>query len=260
MCRLACVLGTPGANQARTKFLDSPPLPRPNAMNPSFATQVLALVRKDLRREMRTGETLVTTTSFALLLMLIFTFAFYQRDETVALVFPGILWVAVIFSGMLAIGRTFAQEQESGCLRALALIPGTQTSLYCAKLLVNLIFMVVFEAALVPMLALAFSVNIFNDFGWFALILGAGTLGFAILGTLISAMLVHSNLKDVLLPLVLFPLIVPLLIGGVKATGMLMGAGNLAGVQTWALAMIAIDVVFLGGAALMFRWVLSAIE
>lgn len=229
-------------------------------MNPSFTRQVVALVRKDLRRELRTGETLVTTTSFALLLMLIFTFAFYQRDETVVLVFPGILWVAIIFSGMLAIGRTFAQEEESGCLRALALIPRTQTSLYCAKLLVNLIFMAVFEAALVPMLALAFSVNIFEYFGWFMLILGAGTLGFAILGTLISAMLVHSSLKDVLLPLVLFPLVVPLLIGGVKATGLLMTGGDLAAVQTWAVAMLAIDGAFLIGSLFMFRWVLSAIE
>lgn len=229
-------------------------------MNPSFASQVVALVRKDLRREMRSGETLVTTTSFALLLMLIFTFAFYQRNETVSMVFPGILWVAIIFSGMLAIGRTFAQEQESGCLRALALIPGTQTSLYCAKLLINLIFMAVFEAALVPMLALAFSVDIFAHFGWFMLILGAGTLGFAILGTLISAMLVHSSLKDVLLPLVLFPLVVPLLIGGVKATGLLMAGGPLAGVQTWLAAMVAIDLLFLCGAFFMFRWVLSAIE
>src|SRR5690554_2439300 len=141
---------------------------------------------------MRSGETLVTTTSFALLLMLIVTFAFYQRNETVAMVFPGILWVAIIFSGMLAIKRTFAQKQKSKCLRALTLIPRTQTSLYCAKLLINLIFMAIFEATLVPMLALTFSVDIFAHFGWFMLILGAGTLGFAILGTLISAMLVHK--------------------------------------------------------------------
>jgi heme exporter protein B len=192
--------------------------------------------------------------------MVIFTFAFYQREETVAFVFPGILWVAIIFAGMLAIGRTFAQEQESGCLRALALIPNTQTSLYCAKLLVNLIFMALFEAVLVPLLALAFSVDVLANAGWFLLILMAGTVGFAALGTLISAMLVHSNLKDVLLPLVLFPLAVPLVIGGVKATGMLMGTPDYAGVQMWALVMLAIDAAFLVGSLLMFRWVLSAIE
>lgn len=229
-------------------------------MSPTFFRQTLALVKKDLRRELRTGETLVTTTSFAVLLMLIFTFGFYERGESVAFVFPGILWVAISFAGMLAIGRSFAQERDSGCLRALALIQGTETSLYFAKLLVNLIFMGVFELVLVPLLALAFSVNIFAQ-GWlFLVILGAGTLGFAILGTLISAMLVHSQLKDVLLPLLLFPLVVPLIIGGVKATGLLLGAPDLAALKTWVMVMVLMDAIFLIGALFMFRWVLSAIE
>src|SRR5690554_8146834 len=106
------------------------------------------------------------------------------------MVFPGILWVAIIFSGMLAIGRTFAKEQVSGCLRALALIPRTQTSLYCAKLLINIIIMVVFGAALVPMIAMAFSVDIFVHFGWFMLVWGVVMTGCAMLGTVIVTMFV----------------------------------------------------------------------
>ena len=229
-------------------------------MKPRFIRQTLAIVGKDLRRELRTGETLVTTTSFAVLLMVIFTFAFYQNEETVAFVFPGILWIAVIFSGMLAIARTFAQEKESGCLRALALIPNTHTSLYAAKLVINLLFMFVFEAVLVPILALAFDVDVAADLGWYVVTLGAGTLGFAALGTLISAMLVHSRLRDVLLPLVLFPLIVPLIIGGVKTTAMLLSGADTQSVWAWARVMLAMDGVFIIGSLLLFRWVLGAIE
>ncbi len=230
-------------------------------MKPTFLQQTLAIVRKDLRRELRTGETLVTTTSFSVLLMVIFTFAFYQDEKTVAFVFPGILWVAVVLAGMLAIGRTFAQEKDSGCLRALALIPNTHVSLYCGKLLVNLLFMGIFEAVLVPLLALAFSVDILAHLGWYALLLATGTLGFAALGTLISAMLVHSRLKDVLLPIVLFPLAVPLIIGGVKSTALLLGTPpDVEAVWAWARAMLAMDAVFFTGSMLLFRWVLSAIE
>lgn len=229
-------------------------------MNPTFLRQTVAIVRKDLRRELRTGETLVTTTAFSVLLMVIFTFAFYQNEETVAFVFPGILWVAVVFAGMLAIGRTFAQEKESGCLRALALVPNTHTSLYCGKLAINLVFMLVFEAVLVPLLALAFNVDMGPNLGWYLLTLGAGTLGFAALGTLISAMLVHSRLKDVLLPIVLFPLVVPLVIAGVKSTALLLAGENLDAVWGWAKIMLAIDGVFVIGSMLLFRWVLSAIE
>jgi heme exporter protein B len=228
-------------------------------VTPTFFKQTLAIVRKDVRREMRTGETLVTTTSFSVLLVVIFTFAFYQNDETVAFVFPGILWVAIVFAGMLAIGRAFAQEKDSGCLRALALVPRTHTSLYFAKLLVNLLFMLAFEAVLVPVLAVAFDVDLGAMLGWHLLAIGAGTIGFAALGTLISAMLVHNKLRDVLLPIVLFPLLVPLLIGGVKATSLLLEADAQAA-WGWIRVMLAIGGVFIIGALLLFRWVLSAIE
>ncbi|MFW5966703.1 MAG: heme exporter protein CcmB [Persicimonas sp.] len=229
-------------------------------MNPTFFRQTAALVKKDLRRELRTGETLVTTTAFSVLLMVIFAFAFYRDEQTVALVFPGILWVAVVFAGMLAIARTFAREKESGSLRALALVPRTQTSLYCAKLVVNLLFMAVFEAVLVPFLLVAFEVDLGGQLGALIAILAAGTIGFAALGTLISAMLVYNRMRDVLLPLVLFPLYVPLLIGGVRATMLILEGDRHEAVWGWARVMLAIDGVFIIGALLLFRWVLSAIE
>lgn len=229
-------------------------------MKPSFLRQFRAIIGKDLRREWRTKEILTTTISFAILLMVVFTFAFYQDEETVAFVFPGILWISVVFSGTLAINRTFAQENESGCLRALALAPKTHISLYLAKLAVNLLFMFAFEAVLLPVLAIAFNVNILDVLGWHVLVVGAGTIGFAALGTLVSAMLVHSRLRDVLLPIVLYPLCVPLLIAGVQSSSMLMGTPDLEGVWDWTRIVLAIDGIFVMGSALLFRWVLSAIE
>lgn len=229
-------------------------------MKPSFLRQFRAIIGKDLRREWRTREILTTTISFAVLLMVIFTFAFYQDEETVAFVFPGILWISVVFSGTLAINRTFAQENESGCLRALALAPRTDVSLYLAKLIVNLLFMFAFELVLVPVLAIAFNVDILTYAGWHALVLVAGTIGFAALGTLVSAMLVHSRLRDVLLPIVLYPLCVPLLIAGVKSTSMLLGEPDIEGVWDWSRIVLAVDGIFVIGSALLFRWVLSAIE
>jgi heme exporter protein B len=229
-------------------------------MNPSFLRQFRAIIGKDLRREWRTREILTTTISFAVLLMVVFTFAFYQDEETVSFVFPGILWISVVFAGTLAINRTFAQENESGCLRALALAPGTDVSLYLAKLVVNLLFMFAFELVLLPVLAIAFDVDVISHLEWHALILVAGTIGFAALGTLVSAMLVHSRLRDVLLPIVLYPLCVPILIAGVKSTSLLMGELDLAGVWDWSRIVLAVDGIFVLGSCVLFRWVLSAIE
>jgi heme exporter protein B len=109
-------------------------------------------------------------------------------------------------------------------------------------------------------LAIAFDVDVISHLEWHALILVAGTIGFAALGTLVSAMLVHSRLRDVLLPIVLYPLCVPILIAGVKSTSLLMGELDLAGVWDWSRIVLAVDGIFVLGSCVLFRWVLSAIE
>lgn len=226
----------------------------------SFTRQVAALVRKDLRRELRTGEIVTTTVSFAILLTIVFAFAFFAGDETVSVVFPGILWVAIIFTGTLVISRTFDQEVHGGCLRALALVPGTGGSLYVAKLTINLLFMFAFEAFLLPLLMLAFDVGVAEHAGAYVTVVAGGTLGFAALGTLTSAMLVHNRLRDVLLPIVLYPLAAPLVIAGVKATRILFEGGSWSGIANWLEILVGMDVVFLVAGWMTFRWVLEAVE
>ncbi|MBA2661910.1 MAG: heme exporter protein CcmB [Bradymonadaceae bacterium] len=229
-------------------------------MSSVFVRQTLTLLLKDLRREVRTKEILTTTVSFAVLLMVVFTFAFYQDDESVKIVFPGILWVSILFSGVLAIGRTFAQEKDGGCLRAIALIPGTDLSLYYAKLIINLLFLLTFEAILLPILALAFNVAIVAQLPLYAVALVVPTLGFVAIGTLIAAMLVHSHLREVLLPVLLFPLAVPLIIVGVKITAALFEGADFATIWPWLKLAVAMDFVYVFIAQFLFRWVLSAIE
>ena len=222
--------------------------------------QILTIVAKDLRREWRTKEILVSTVAFAVLLMVIFTFAFYHGDETSILVFPGILWIAVVFTGTLAIARTFQHERHDDCLRALALIPGSQYSLYLGKFIVNLFFMVLFELALIPLLIFTFNVDLSGVLGLHVLAIGIGTVGFAALGTLVSAMLVRNELREVLLPIVLYPLLIPLLIAGVQVTSSLLDGGTWAEVGPWLQAMLAMNIAYFLLSLALFRWVLSAVE
>jgi len=229
-------------------------------MSSRFARQVRALIAKDLRREARTGEIVTTTVAFAVMLTVVFAFAFFAGDETVRFVFPGITWIAIVFTGTLVISRTFAQETDNDCLRALAMVPGTETALYAAKLTINLLFIVVFELFLLPLIALAFDVPLLRHLAEYAVVVGAGTVGFAALGTLVSAMLVQNRLRDVLLPLVLYPLTVPLLIAGVKATRMLFEGGSWSTISTWLKILGAMDVIFLVAGWTTFGWVLRAVE
>lgn len=221
--------------------------------------QTAAMIGKDLRREVRSKEISITTSAFALMLMLIFAFAFYVDDESTALVFPGVLWISVVFTATLAISRTFVQEKDHGCLRALALIPGTGTSLYVAKFAVNALFVGLFEVLLVTALVAVFDV----DFGsqWLAhlAILGAGSLGFIALGTSVSAMMVHNHLRDIMLPIVLYPLATPLIIASVVATRSIV-TGDVELAWTILRVVAAMDVAYFVLSLLLFRWVLSAIE
>jgi len=229
-------------------------------MNAShYLRQIGAVIRKDLRREVRTRETLTTTIAFSVMLMVIFAFGFYQNDQTVAIVFPGILWISILFTSTLAITRTFDDERRSGCLRAIALAPGTEFSLYIAKLVVNLVFVVLFEIILVPMVALTFGVDLMADLGAWLAIIASCTVGFVVLGTLVAAMLVHSHLREVMLPILLYPLAVPIIIAGVKVSSMILLQES-DRIWTWIQVVTAVDLVFLVVAQGLFRWVLSAIE
>lgn len=221
--------------------------------------QTTALIAKDLRRELRTKEVTTTTIAFALLLMAVFSFAFWVDDESAAHVFPGVLWISVAFTATLAITRTFVQEKDGGCLRALALIPGTQTSLYLAKFLVNLLFVATFEVVLIPALILVFNVPFAPHAAEMLAVTCAGTIGFVALGTLVAAMMVHNHMRDVMLPILLYPLAIPLLIAAVVITKMIV-MGDLDGVWRWIRVVAAMDLAFFVLSLLLFRWVLSAIE
>lgn len=225
-----------------------------------YLRQISAIIRKDLRRELRTRETLTTTIAFSVMLMVIFAFAFYKNDQTVSIIFPGILWVSILFTSTLAIARSFEEERRSGCLRALALVPGTEVSLYISKLVVNLLFVGLFEVILVPLVALTFDVNLLADFWQWMAIIGAGTLGFVTLGTLVSAMLVHSHLREVMLPILLYPLAVPIIIGGVKVSSWILIGDTPERIWRWIGILSVVDLIFLAVAQALFGWVLSAIE
>ena len=206
---------------------------------------------------------MITTTGFAVLLLLVFAFSFYKKDERlVSLIVPGILWVSLLFSATLTMGRVFAVEKESGCLRALAMIPGTARSLFVGKLVVTLGMMTALETVIVPLTLLAFDAPINGDrLGWLMFSLAAGTIGVASLGTLVSAMLVHHRLRDVLTPLVLYPLLVPILIAGTKSTSFaLADTPRFDSAWSWIQLMLGADVLFVLGGQALFGWVLEAIE
>jgi heme exporter protein CcmB len=205
------------------------------------------VARKDLRVEVRSRELIYTTLFFALSCVLVFSFAFVREggvpiDNAAA----GILWVAIAFSGTLALGRTFERERQTETLRALLLAPVERAAIYLGKLIALLILLLAIAGLLIPVTGLLFRAPIGRAPLLLCALVGAGTIGFAIVGTLFAAMLVRAQSRDVLLPVVLYPLTVPVIIAGVRGTSAIFAAEpDLAMAQTWLAMLVFFDVVFL---------------
>ncbi|HEY6542168.1 MAG TPA: heme exporter protein CcmB [Ktedonobacteraceae bacterium] len=217
-----------------------------------FLEQTLAILWKDIRCELRSKQTWMGMGMFALLVLVIFNFAFDLRVDNKAAIAPGALWVAFVFASLLGLGRTITAEREKGLMDRLLLCPVDRKAIYLAKLLGNLLFIGVVEAVALPVFAALFDVPLF---GALLPIVLLGTLGVAAIGTLFSAMAAATHARELLLPVLVFPLIVPVVIGAVRATGDLMVVSPNS--PPWLGLMTAFDVIFLSASMLMFEFVIK---
>jgi heme exporter protein B len=211
-----------------------------------FMRTAWLVMQKDLTIEIRSREIVSTTVFFALSCVLVFAFALVRDGRTVVDAAAGILWIAIAFSGTLALGRTFERERYTDTLRALMLAPADRPAIYVGKLLAIVSMIFATEALLVPLVALLFQAGLFAAPMLLGGILLTGTLGFAAVGTLFAAMLVRARSRDVLLPVLLYPITIPVIIGGVRGTAALLGdPPDVAMAQFWIGLLLFFDVVFI---------------
>ncbi len=219
----------------------------------TFLEQVLAILWKDIRCELRSKQTWTGMGLFALLVLLVFNFAFDLRVDNKAAIAPGVLWVAFVFASLLGLGRTIAAEREKGSMDRLLLCPVDRKAIYLAKLLGNMLFIGVVEVVALPVFAALFNIPLFT--GALLPIVLLGTLGIATIGTLFSAMAAATRARELLLPILVFPLIVPVVIGAVRATGTLMVPA--VNEPPWLGLIVAFDVIFLSVSMLTFEYVIE---
>ncbi len=219
----------------------------------TFLVQVQAILWKDIRCELRSKQVWMSMGLFALLVLVIFNFAFDLRVDNKAAIAPGALWVAFVFASLLGLGRTITSEQENGSMDRLMLCPVDRKAIYVAKLLGNLLFIAVVEVIALPVFAALFDVPLFT--GQLLPIVLLGTLGVATIGTLFSTIAAATRARELLLPILVFPLIVPVIIGAVRATGALMAPSI--NEPPWLGLMLAFDLIFLSISLLVFEYVIE---
>jgi heme exporter protein CcmB len=212
----------------------------------SFLQTVWLVTRKDLLIEFRSREILFTTLFFAVSCVLVFAFGFVREGRPLEDAAAGILWIAIAFSGTLALGRAFERERQSETLRALMMSPIDRPALYLGKLVGVLILLGAVEVLVVPMVGLMFQADFFAHPLVMIGLLVTGTIGFAAVGTLFAAMLVRARSRDVLLPVLLYPITIPVIIAGVRGTAALLQTDvDVAMARAWLSMLVFFDVIFI---------------
>lgn len=170
-----------------------------------------ALARKDLLLELRGREVLPSMLLFVVSTLVAFRFALTGEQTEAA---RGLLWIAIVFTALLALGRSFVPEREQGMLDGLVLAPCDRSAIWLAKVLATLAFLILVEAVALPAFAIFFGAV---DWATVAAVLLAD-VGICAVGTLVAAMAVAARARELLLPLLFLPLAIPIVVGGVGAT------------------------------------------
>lgn len=220
-----------------------------------YLRKIAAVFWKDATAELRTKDIFSAMFVFALLSVIIFQFAFDLRVDNAVQVVPGVLWVAISFSGVLGLNRSFALEKDKGSLEGLLLTPVDRSAIYFGKMLANLVFMLVVEAFLIPLCSVLFNVALWAPA--VLLIVLLGTIGFAAVGTIFAALAVNTRAREVLLPILLLPVMVPVIIAGVRATGGLLDGDTLAELSNWLQVLLVFDIMYLAASFMTFDFIVE---
>lgn len=212
-----------------------------------------AVVWKDLRLEMRTGERVSSLLVMAILIVVVFVAAVgperLQRPDLGA----ALIWIALVFAGLVSVQRAFTLEQERNCLDGVLLTPLSTGRMFFAKLLGNVVVLSVVQAAVVPLTLALLDIRAAPTLAGLPFVLLLGIAGFSALGTLFGAVAARTRMREIVLPLLLLPLLVPLVLAAVNVTGALLAGQVWTGV--WLHVLIAFDVVFIVSGWLMFGFV-----
>ncbi|MHB0878286.1 MAG: heme exporter protein CcmB, partial [Anaerolineae bacterium] len=221
----------------------------------AFLRSVWAVAGKDLWAESHTREQVSAMLVFAVLAVLVFSFALDLQGQAGQAAAPGAFWATVLFASTIGLNRSFAREQASGAMDGLLLAPMDRGAIYAGKALANLAFVLVVEAVLLPLFTVLFDAALLRPDVIVVTVLG--TVGYVAAGTLLAAVAVNTRAREVMLPVMLLPLAVPDLIAAVRATTWLLDGGTLAEVGQWLRLLVVYDAAMACVGLLTFGYVVE---
>ena len=212
---------------------------------------------KDIQLELRTKEILTSTGLFALLVVTLGSLAFYTDPVSAPNVAPGVLWISILFCGILLIGRSWALERENDAVFGLLMSPMPRSAIYVGKTLSALLLLFIVELLLVPLCLVFFQIEPGGVILPLLALVFLGSVGFVSTATLFSAVGIRTRARDLMLSVLVFPLVAPALLASAVATRELFGGASTAEVLGWMRILTAFDLLFIAFGIWVSRYLLS---
>ena len=222
----------------------------------ALAAITRATLAKDLRLEWRSKDATNAMLFFALLVVVIFSFAFDPNAEEARQIAGGLVWVAFLFASSMALNQSWARELRHHVLDGFRVSPAPANALFLGKALGNFIFVGILEIIIAPLFMVFFNLRILGNPWQLVLVMFLGTWALVGNGAFFAAMSLRTRNRELMLPLLLFPISIPALLAMVQATTtVLMGEGS---PKFWVVLLAVYDVVFTTVCLLLFETVLHA--
>jgi len=218
---------------------------------------VWTVARKDLQSELRSKEAINASVSFALVILLIFSFAFEPTADETRAISGGLLWIAFAFAGALILNRSFARELQNDCLEAVIASPVAGWELFLGKAFGSFLLLFGVELICLPVFGIFYGINLTKTLWPLLLILVLGTWALTALGVTFAALTVNIRLRELMLPLLLYPALSPALMASMTLTTSLLTTGSFGtNNQPWIRLLIGFDVIFTSLALALIEFVL----
>jgi heme exporter protein B len=217
-------------------------------------------LRKDLRLEWRSRDSINGMLFFALLVVVVFglTFDPASYPTTTRQISGGILWVAILFATTTALNQTWTREQRNAVLEAQRMAPAPASALFVGKVLANLIFVGIIEAVLAPLFIIFYNLHPLGQTWLFALVMPLGTGALLCNGTFFAALGLRTRNRELLLPLILFPISLPALLAMINASAGILTGDEGFNPTLWIRMLAGYDIIFTIVCLLLFETVLNA--
>lgn len=210
-----------------------------------YLRQAWTVAAKDLRSELRTKEALNASLSFALVILLLFSFAFDPTAELTREISGGLLWLVFAFAGALLLNRSFARELENDCLDVLLTSPVPASALFLGKAVANWLLLLGIEVVCLPVFGVFYNVDWARQPFWLAAVLLLATWGITVIGTMFSALTVNLRLRELMLPMLVYPMLIPCLMAAMQLTTALVAGQAPEGDQlAWLRMLVGFDIIF----------------